>query len=132
MPRSYHVVASQCTCGFSTVTFHLIENPVKKYLIDAQFPRLLAAVGIDTGEVLRLTHLPEDLFSRPEPVVAGPEYLRLMEAVGQLASDNSLPVRMATAEGIEQFSPPIFAAMGRPVLSGPPSSSPSSGRSATG
>ncbi len=83
---------------------------MKNYLLDTQLPQLLATAGIDAGEALRLAQLPEDLFSRAEPVLTGAEYLRLLDAVGQLAPAEGFAVTLATSEGIEQFSPPIFAA----------------------
>lgn len=83
---------------------------MKNYLLDAQLPQLLATAGIDAGEALRLAQLPEDLFSRAEPVLTGAEYLRLLDAVGELTPAEGFAVTLATADGIEQFSPPIFAA----------------------
>ncbi len=83
---------------------------MKTYLLSAQFPQLFAAAGMDAGEVLRLAQLPEDLFSKPEPAVTGEGYLNLIEAIGQLAPSDHTAVTFATMQGIEQFSPPIFAA----------------------
>ena len=83
---------------------------MKNYLLDTQLPQLLATAGIDAGEALRLAQLPEDLLSRAEPVLTGAEYLQLLDAVGQLAPTDGFAVTLTTAEGIEQFSPPIFAA----------------------
>lgn len=83
---------------------------VKSYLLDTQLPRLLAAVGLDTGEVLRKAGLAEDLFTRPTPAASGADYLALMQAIGELAPSDDLAVSLATADGIEQFNPPIFAA----------------------
>lgn len=82
---------------------------MKTYLLDSQFPQLFAAFGLDTGEVLRKAGLAEDLFSRPTPAATGPDYLALMQAIGELDSTGTLAVRLATADGIERFSPPIFA-----------------------
>nr|WP_300336930.1 AraC family transcriptional regulator [Actinomyces sp.] len=83
---------------------------MKNYLLDGSFPQLFAAAGLNPEEVLRLAQLPEDLFSKPEPAVSGAGYLRLLEAVGQLAPTDDMAVTLATQEGVEQFSPPIFAA----------------------
>ena len=80
------------------------------YLLDAQIPQLLTAFGLDVGEVLRKAGLAEDLFARPAPAASGADYLALMEAVGDLAPSDDLAVRLATADGIERFSPPVFAA----------------------
>lgn len=83
---------------------------MKTYILDAQFSQLFAAFGIDPGEVLRKAGLAEDLFSRSTPALSGSDYLALMEAVGQLAPSEDLAIRLATSDGVERFSPPIFAA----------------------
>lgn len=83
---------------------------MKTYILDAQFSQLFAAFGIDPGEVLRKAGLAEDLFSRTTPALSGSDYLALMEAVGQLAPSEDFAIRLATSDGVERFSPPIFAA----------------------
>lgn len=83
---------------------------MKTYILDAQFSQLFAAFGIDPGEVLRKAGLAEDLFSRATPSLSGSDYLALMEAIGQLAPSEDFAIRLATSDGVERFSPPIFAA----------------------
>ena len=83
---------------------------MKTYILDAHFSQLFTAFGINPGEVLRKAGLAEDLFSRSTPALSGSDYLALMDAVGQLAPSEDFAIRLATSDGVERFSPPIFAA----------------------
>ena len=83
---------------------------MEKYILDGQYKQYLEMVGIDVGEALRSAGVPEDLFSRERPMMEEAEYYHFMEAVGSQIADPSLPVRIASADHIENFSPPIFAA----------------------
>ena len=60
-------------------------------------------------ELLRASHLPEDLLSRREIMLTEEEYFRLMEQAGLMTKGDEV-IRIATNEGIETFSPPVFAA----------------------
>ncbi|MBR6963421.1 MAG: AraC family transcriptional regulator ligand-binding domain-containing protein, partial [Prevotella sp.] len=80
-----------------------------KYVFYRQLGRLFEAVGINIGELLRASSLPEDLLSRREIMLTEEEYFRLMEQVGLMTKGDEV-IRIATNEGIETFSPPVFAA----------------------
>ena len=80
-----------------------------KYVFDRQFGRLFERAGIDIRELLMGAHLPEDLFGRRNVMLSKEEYYRLMETAGRMAPEG-VALRIATEEGIETFSPPIFAA----------------------
>ena len=54
--------------------------------------------------------LPEDLFARQTPSLTAEEYFRFMGAIDALSLDEQTLIRLAASEGIEAFSPPIFAA----------------------
>ncbi len=82
---------------------------MKRYILDRDYPRMLAAFGISAEEALRRAGVPEDTFAHETPTMTGEGYFAFMEAVGELVPDEDAAVRMASAEGIEQFSPPIFA-----------------------
>ncbi len=82
---------------------------MKRYILDRDYPRMLAAFGISAEEALRRAGVPEDTFAHETPTMTGEGYFSFMEAVGELAPDRNAAVKMASAEGIEQFSPPIFA-----------------------
>lgn len=80
-----------------------------KFVFDRHFGRLFERAGMDIRSMLMETHLPEDLFSRREILLSKEEYLALMESAGRMAKEDSV-LQIATEEGIETFSPPIFAA----------------------
>lgn len=67
-------------------------------------------MGFSVEEVLKKALLPEDLFARQTPSLTAEEYFRFMEAVDALSPEGQTPIRLAASEGIEAFSPPIFAA----------------------
>lgn len=54
--------------------------------------------------------LPEDLFARQTPSLTAEEYFRFMGDIDALSPDEQTLIRLAASEGIEAFSPPIFAA----------------------
>lgn len=67
-------------------------------------------MGFSMDEVLKKAMLPEDLFARQMPSLTAEEYFRFMGAIDALSPDEQTPIRLAVSEGIEAFSPPIFAA----------------------
>lgn len=70
----------------------------------------LSGMGFSLDEVLKKAALPEDLFARQTPSLTAEEYFRFMEAIDALSPDEQAPVHLAASDGIEAFSPPIFAA----------------------
>ena len=80
-----------------------------KYVFYRQLGRLFEAAGMDIAMLLRLSRLPEDLLSRRDIMLTEEEYCRLMEQAGRTAKDGDV-IRIATSEGIEAFSPLVFAA----------------------
>lgn len=83
---------------------------MKHFLIDKNYGTYLSGMGFSMDEVLKKAMLPEDLFSRQTPSLTAEEYFRFMGAIDVLATDEQTPIRLAASEGIEAFSPPIFAA----------------------
>lgn len=67
-------------------------------------------MGFSLEEVLKKAQLPGDLFARQAPSLTAAEYFRFLQAVDDLTPDAQTPIRLAAAEGIEAFSPSIFAA----------------------
>ena len=80
-----------------------------KYVFDRQFGRLFERAGMDVRRVLTEAHQPEDLFSRREIILSKAEYFSLIESAGRQAAEGAA-LRIATEEGVETFSPPVFAA----------------------
>lgn len=83
---------------------------MKHFLVDKNYGAYLAAIGFSTEEVLKKAELPQDLFARQTPTLTTEEYFRFLQAVDTLAPDAQTPVRLAAGDGIEAFTPPIFAA----------------------
>ncbi len=83
---------------------------MKHFLIDKNYGTYLSGMGFSMDEVLKKAMLPEDLFARQTPSLTAEEYFRFMGAIDALSSDEQTPIRLAASEGIEAFSPPIFAA----------------------
>ena len=83
---------------------------MKHFLIDKSYGSYLSGMGFSMDEVLKKAMLPEDLFARQTPSLTAEEYFRFMGAIDALLPDEQTPIRLAASEGIEAFSPPIFAA----------------------
>lgn len=83
---------------------------MNSFIIGGRYSSLLSSVGLSVREILIRSELPEDLFSRKNIRLTQEEYFRFMESIGEIMADESNLIKIATAEGIETFSPPIFAA----------------------
>ena len=83
---------------------------MKHFLIDKNYGTYLSGMGFSMDEVLKKAMLPEDLLARQTPSLTAEEYFRFMGAIDALSPDEQTLIRLATSEGIEAFSPPIFAA----------------------
>ena len=83
---------------------------MEKYILDGQYGKYLGMIGVRVGEALKAAGVPEDLFSRKKPVLEESDYYRFMDEVGKQITDPRLPIMIASADNIESFSPPIFAA----------------------
>ena len=81
-----------------------------KYILDGQYGKYLEMIGVKVGEAFKASGVPEDLFSHKKPMLDEADYFRFMDAVGRQIKDPQLPITVATADQIETFSPPIFAA----------------------
>lgn len=79
------------------------------FIVDGRYKELLAAYGLDAGQVLKKARLPEDLLNHKTLTMKEEEYYRFLSAIDSIANDPKLPIRMATGSQIESFSPPIFA-----------------------
>lgn len=83
---------------------------MKHLLIDKNYGTYLSGMGFSMDEVMKKAMLPEDLFARQTPSLTAEEYFRFMGAIDALSPDEQTLIRLAASEGIEAFSPPIFAA----------------------
>lgn len=83
---------------------------MNRFALDRQYEKLLGHFGINVDEVLRKAGLAEDIFIRRNPTVTSAEFFRFMDAVGSQITDPQVPIAIASADQIEIFSPPVFAA----------------------
>ena len=83
---------------------------MKHFLVDKNYGAYLTRMGLSVEEILKKAELPEDLFSRQSPCLSTEEYFRFMQAIDSLCEDKQIPIKLASSEGIETFSPPVFAA----------------------
>lgn len=81
-----------------------------KYILDGQYGKYLEMIGVKVGEALKEAGVPENLFSWNKPVMDEVDYYAFISAVGRQVTDPKLPIVLASADNIESFSPPIFAA----------------------
>lgn len=109
--NAYLCAAKHCRCGSPAQAVDIIREKRSrmKYVFDREFGRLCKSAGIDVRRMLINAHLPEDLFGRQEIMLTMEEYYGLMESAGRMASDEAV-LKIATCDGIETFSPPVFAA----------------------
>lgn len=82
---------------------------MNQYTVSKGYEELLRNAGINPQEALLKANLPENLFSLTSPTLTTREYYQFINSLQQLSNKESL-VRIGTAENIETFSPPIFAA----------------------
>ena len=81
---------------------------MKRHILEQNYPRLLASAGIDAEQVLRKAGVAEDTFTHHPPTMTTSDYFAFLTAIGKLCPPGSA-VQLASATGIEQFSPPVFA-----------------------
>lgn len=79
------------------------------FIIDGRYKDLLKYNGIDGDMVLKKANLPIGILNHNSITMKEKEYYRFMKAIGTISNDLSMPIKLATTEQIENFSPPIFA-----------------------
>ena len=82
---------------------------MERFIIDGRYSDLLNYFGINVEEVLRKAQLPGDIFRHKTVTMSEESYFRFLNTVGSVITDPELPIRIATTNKIESFSPPIFA-----------------------
>lgn len=80
------------------------------FIIDRKYMDILEHSNISVTQVLKKAKLPEDIFSHKSSRINTEEYIRFMEAIKEIAQDKELPLKISTVDGLETFSPPVFAA----------------------
>ena len=87
-----------------------------RFAVNKGWKILLADMGINVNDVLRLANLPEDLFLRQDASISVSEYCQLWRGMEQLAGVEQLPLMIGQAISAEVFDPPIFASFCSPNL----------------
>ncbi|OTA26374.1 hypothetical protein B9G54_05180 [Alloscardovia macacae] len=92
----------------------------ESFRVDGQYVRVLAQHGVDVAQALVCVGLARDTFAQKEVVMPARAYLEFMTEVGRQLSSRASDGRgcssmraaivLATSEGIETFSAPLFAA----------------------
>ena len=83
---------------------------MSRFIVDGRYEDILKLYGITVEEVLRKAELPLDVFRHKNPTMTEKQYFSFMETIGLFINDPEVPIKMASADRIETFSPPIFAA----------------------
>ncbi|KRN28706.1 transcriptional regulator [Lactobacillus selangorensis] len=83
---------------------------MKHFVIDGQYKQLLSQHGLNVAQVLKKAQLPESLFLKHQINLTEEAYYRLMNAISTLVPDAQTALELATGDGIESFSAPIYAA----------------------
>ncbi len=87
------------------------------FAIQPGWKLLLADMGIDPAQVLRLAGLPADLFARQDASISPAQFFQLWQVIEDTAGDDMvLPLRIGQAISVEAFDPPIFASLCSPNL----------------
>ena len=79
------------------------------FILDGRYKDLLQWHGINVEEVLKKAQLPGDALSHRVPTMTEEGYYRFLQAIEDVTHDPGMPIKLATTNKIEAFSPPVFA-----------------------
>lgn len=82
---------------------------MNRFVINGRYGDIPALYGINIEEVLRKAQLPGDTFRHKTVTMSEENYFLFLKTLGSFIKDETLPIKLATTENIESFSPPIFA-----------------------
>lgn len=83
---------------------------MQHFILDGRYGTLLSHYGVDVEQALRKAEVPVTVFQQVHPTMTEAQYYAFLAAVGDQLTDPTLPIKIATSDQIESFSPPIFAA----------------------
>lgn len=86
------------------------------YAVNPGWEPMLASLGLDPIEILRVVGLPEDLFGHQRARIAASEYMAIWRLIEAELDDPAMPVTFIRNLSAELFEPPIFAALCAPNL----------------
>ncbi len=88
----------------------------RQFAVDTGWAKLMAALGLRVGDVLRAADLPEDLFTRRRAALDNDEFIRLWQAFEEALGAEGPGLIVGSAVTPDVFSPPVFAAFCSPDL----------------
>ncbi len=88
----------------------------KDYRLAPAWRTVIADIGLNPADILRVAGLPEDLLSRSEILVGAGDFFRLWRAAESLCPSINLPLEAVRHASAESFTPPLFAALCSPNL----------------
>ncbi len=83
---------------------------MERFSIDRRYGLIFSELGLPMNKILLKADLSENLFMKKNITLTTNEYFNLMKSIGDTICDESIPIKIATADMIETFSPPVFAA----------------------
>lgn len=83
---------------------------MRHYPVEKKFEQILTLAGLPVKEVLQRANLSLELFNSENPVLTTEEYFNFMKAIESFSVSDELVLQLSTADSIETFSPPAFAA----------------------
>lgn len=90
---------------------------MRHYPVEKKFEQILTLAGLPVKEVLQRANLSLELFNSENPVLTTEEYFNFMKAIESFSVSDELVLQLSTADSIETFSPPAFAAYCSRMLS---------------
>ncbi|TPR41532.1 AraC family transcriptional regulator [Apilactobacillus micheneri] len=81
---------------------------MKNYILDGQYIKYFNLLGIDIKKVINQMHLPFNFFNQDNPSLSEKKYYMFMSLVGEQIKNEHVPIKLATYDNVETFSPAIF------------------------
>lgn len=72
---------------------------------------LLADIGVNIHDILKMSRLPEDIFAREDTFLSPADYFAFWNALDEVTEGLNLPLLIADNLSVEAFDPPIFACL---------------------
>lgn len=84
---------------------------IKRFRVSGQLALKLEELGVPVAAVLRRARLPRDLFASVRVLVTTDELFALWQAIGEVAGDPEIGLKLATETRMERFHPGGLAAL---------------------
>jgi AraC-like DNA-binding protein len=84
---------------------------VRHYRVPRVWSTKLEELGVNVPAILRAAGLPQDLFKQPRILITTEEQFALWRAIGQVAEDRTIGLKLATESKLERIHPMGIAAL---------------------